>query len=322
MDKKFDDLIRRYQSGTCTDQEKALVEKWLASREGSKQSEKLSTEEREKLLAEVSASLFEKIEQTKSGKQITMFPVWRMAAAILLLAVASFIVWKFTKTDSLGAIETIQASAAGDEIKKVILSDGSIIWLKDNGTLTYPEKFTGKERNVTVTGEALFEVAKDAEHPFNITIGGMKVTVLGTSFNIKETAANIELLVLTGRVSVSSTNNNQNIIVMPNEKIRFDIANQQLAKVKPVEEETTQVVSQTEYSMNFRDTRMEEVIRRIEGKFDISVSLEDKRIGNCMITVNLTDQSVERTMETASQILGFSYEIKNNQITIRGSGCD
>ena len=109
---------------------------------------------------------------------------------------------------------------------------------------------------------------------------------------------------------------------MPNEKVLFDNANQQLAKVKLTEEEPDNVVSKTEYSMDFRDTRMEDVIRRIEGKFEVAVSLDDKRISNCMITVNLTDQSLDRTLETASQILGFTYKIEKNTVTIRGSGCD
>lgn len=322
-EKGFSDLIRRYQSGTCTEQEKELIEKWLESRNESKQASKLSTQERNEMLSDISNSLFVKIEYgVGKGRQVKMFTGWKVAAAIALLAVSSYFVWQYVNTGSFTKIEMLQASSTGDEVKKTMLPDGSIIWLKGNSTLSYPEKFTGNKRNVVLTGEALFEVAKDPSHPFNISCGNMKATVLGTSFNIKETTANIEVLVLTGRVSLSSTNANQSIIVMPNEKVLFDNANEQLAKVKTVETEPVEIVRKTEYSMAFNATRMDDVIRRIEGKFNVSVSMEDKRLGNCMITVNLTDQSLERTMEMVSQILGFKYEIRKDRITIRGSGCD
>ncbi len=321
-EKRFDDLIRRYQSGTCTDQEKVLVEKWLASREESKQSDKLNAEERDQLLAEVSASLFERIEKSKSGRQVTMFPIWKVAAAILLLAVSSYFVWQYASTDSFTTIETLQAFSSGDEVKKTILPDGSIIWLKGNSTLSYPEKFTGNERNVVLTGEALFEVAKDPDHLFNIVCGDMKATVRGTSFNIKATSSNIEVLVLTGKVELTSSKTSQNVIVLPNEKALFSNADNQLAKVQAPEEEPVQVVKGTEYSMNFTRTKMNEVIRRIEGKFNVSVSMDNKNVGNCTISVDLTDQSLDKTLTIASNILGFTYEIKNNKITIHGNGCD
>lgn len=67
---------------------------------------------------------------------------------------------------------------------KIILADSTVVWANTATTLHYPPSFTGLERNVSLAGEAYFEVAKDAQRPFSVTANGMDVDVLGTKFNI------------------------------------------------------------------------------------------------------------------------------------------
>jgi ferric-dicitrate binding protein FerR (iron transport regulator) len=67
---------------------------------------------------------------------------------------------------------------------RIVLADGTKVWLNAASSLRYPTQFNGRERKVFLTGEAYFEVAKDAAHPFIVNTGGTDVTVLGTKFNI------------------------------------------------------------------------------------------------------------------------------------------
>lgn len=67
---------------------------------------------------------------------------------------------------------------------RLILADGSQVWLNASSSLHFPTAFTGKERNVELTGEAYFEVAKNKEKPFHVNVNGMQVEVLGTHFNV------------------------------------------------------------------------------------------------------------------------------------------
>jgi ferric-dicitrate binding protein FerR (iron transport regulator) len=67
---------------------------------------------------------------------------------------------------------------------RVVLADGTKVWLNAASTLQYPTAFTGSGREVRLTGEAYFEVAKDKQRPFLVTAGDMKVDVLGTHFDI------------------------------------------------------------------------------------------------------------------------------------------
>lgn len=67
---------------------------------------------------------------------------------------------------------------------RLALPDGSKVWLNAASSITYPTAFAGKERKVTITGEAYFEVAQDAGRPFRVAAGGQEIQVLGTSFNV------------------------------------------------------------------------------------------------------------------------------------------
>lgn len=77
---------------------------------------------------------------------------------------------------------TISVPAGGSY--KVVLPDGTSVWLNALSSLTYPTAFNGASREVTLTGEAYFEVAKNPAKPFIAKVDAMKVTVLGTHFNI------------------------------------------------------------------------------------------------------------------------------------------
>lgn len=89
---------------------------------------------------------------------------------------------------------------------KVVLSDGTRVWVNSQTTLQYPTAFTGKTRKLKLTGEAFFEVTHDQNHPFIVELNGVNVTVLGTSFNIKAypDEKTINTTVVTGLVGVNN----------------------------------------------------------------------------------------------------------------------
>lgn len=68
---------------------------------------------------------------------------------------------------------------------RLVLADGSAVWLNAASSITYPTGFRGAERVVSISGEAYFEVAHDAGHPFIVEQGDMRVRVLGTHFNVR-----------------------------------------------------------------------------------------------------------------------------------------
>jgi len=333
---EFKRLIEKYQQGLLSGREKRLLDEWFAAMGHDKVHPIWSAEDKLTLKTKILQQIEEEKIKTEAGEESSFIssrrlPVfwrrsrfqatYRIAASLFLLATVSYFVWQFRRTEP-GAVQVLQATAVGN-VNKVLLSDGSLVWLKGNSMLTYPKEFIGKERHVTLLGEALFEVTKDPSHPFVIQCGELTTTVLGTSFNIKSHEKNIEVVVLTGKVSLTSVSDKQGIVVLPNEKAVYNGLNKQLVKVETVKkEEKIATVASTEYRMDFDDTRMGEIIRRIEGKFNVKVMISDPKLGNCMITADFTDQSLDKTFDMISQALGFEYEIDGNQISLRGTGCD
>lgn len=260
---------------------------------------------------------------TPKGGDVTSvdrFPWIKVAAAVLLLVVASAALWRFQPSLFQGkdvAVHSVRSSGT----QKILLQDGSIVWLKGNSTLTYPNVFSGETRAVSLVGEALFEVAKDAAHPFTIECGDLTTTVLGTSFNIRSGHEHTEIVVLTGKVSVESKREAQKTVILPNEKAVYNHVQKALTKLAAAEDESVAIIDGTEYSMNFEDTPMKEVVKRIEDKFGVDVAMADASLGNCMITANLTDQSLDLTLEMISKSLRTNYTINNGHVLLQGSGC-
>lgn len=323
---EFRQLIEKYQEGLLSGHEKALLDEWFDALGKNNTPGGWMIEDKIKLRHKILQQIRkERILSAGAFQRAPLSPEWpwrnifRAAASFLLLLTISFLVWQFA-----GGSRPEKEAATPGEVRKIILADGSIVWLKGKSTLTYPEEFTGNDRSVTLLGEALFEVARDVEHPFTIQCGDLVTTVLGTSFNIREKEENIEVIVLTGKVLLTSENDKSGLIVLANEKAVYGVVEKRLTKVDVVigEDETTAAVVGTEYSMDYEDTRMNEIIRRIEGKFDMKITMQDPKLGNCMITANFTGQSLERTLNMMSQALGFDYEIKDNTVILRGGGCN
>lgn len=314
-DREFGRLIEKYQKGQLSNKEKKLFDLWFESMGNDDGKEAWTDEDKQRLKAKILSSM--KPDQ-KSVFMNKFKVIHRVAASVIVLAALAYTVLQYGLKPKI----TIQQATSSTEINKVILPDGSLVWLKGNSRLNFPTAFSGNSRNVTLQGEALFEVAKDPAHPFVIQCGDLITTVLGTSFNIKTTQENIEVVVLTGKVSLTSVTDKQGLIVLPNQKAVYNGQQKQLAKVESAGEEKMAAIKGTEYNMEFEDTPMKEIIKRIEGKFNVKVHTRDPKLNNCMVTGNFTDQSLEGTINIISQALSFEYEIMDDGVLLKGAGCE
>ncbi|TCC87960.1 FecR family protein [Pedobacter frigiditerrae] len=251
-----------------------------------------------------------------------------IAASILLICSAGLWIWQ-SENQKDDVIAKIQTSTSG-KIIKVYLPDQSIVWLKGNSRLDYPSKFSDSTRNVTLHGEALFEVAKDKRHPFVIQAGKYVTRVLGTSFNINENQINktFRLTVFTGKVAVfSSSVDRKNkttspIIVTPGNE--FAVLNPSVTPrvIAAPSTEKAEMFYGTEYDMNFENVGFNEVKQRIEKKFNILINADSDKYSYCTISADVTDQSLESTLKVICSALDIKYSINKDQITLTGGGCN
>lgn len=210
MKEQFDILLPLVLAGEASaDQEKTFFE--LLEKNG-----EWETEYREALRIWMAASslgyrtddALQKV-QPHTGRVIAMKPRrWRIpaiAASVLLLAgLFTWALWKNAATaDDPFVGPQVVTIQAGDEVKMVHLPDSSVVWLNRHSEISYPERFAGNERRVSLKGEAYFDVVSDKSKPFITQTPSSVTRVLGTEYNLKETGDRCELNVTEGLVNFS-----------------------------------------------------------------------------------------------------------------------
>lgn len=106
---------------------------------------------------------------------------------------------------------------------KLQLADGTQVYLNSATDLRYPVAFTGSERRVYLKGEAYFEVAKDAEHPFIVVTDDVQVRVYGTSFNVNTLGADgVRTVLVEGKVGIRGQDSDREFVLKPNELAFYD----------------------------------------------------------------------------------------------------
>ncbi|WP_295128789.1 FecR family protein [uncultured Chitinophaga sp.] len=152
----------------------------------------------------------------------------------------------------------------------LVLPDGSEVWLNAGSAITYPTGFTGKERSVTLKGEAYFEIAQNASQPFMVKVGGSEVKVLGTRFNINayDNEVFVRTTLLQGSVSVSTGHRSR--ILQPGQQSTVSGVDVQVQTV-----DVSQVMAWKNGLFNFENAGVKDVMNQLERWYDIEVQYEN-----------------------------------------------
>ncbi len=315
----LDRLLERYVRGEVSPAERVRIEAWLdAIGDKDDAGHQLSKEEEDKILLKLARSIPSSEEFTPpklKRKLRSDFWILRIAASLLLITVLSYAIWQFTPSG-----KTQADAVARNEVEKIILNDGSLVWLRGDSKVIYYEKADEPARYATLEGEALFEVAKDPDRPFTVQCGDARVTVLGTSFSIRSAATMVEVTVLAGKVNLSSAGNVVGIDLRPSEKAVYR-SNGKFERLETQADEIASLTENTDFDMAFDNREMAEVFRRLERKFDVAIELSDPEIANCRITIDLTDKSLDHSLKLVSEVLNIRYTVDRQTVTISGHGC-
>lgn len=184
-----------------------------------------------------------------------------------------------TETDKTYSsdIELLTLATPNGGQYQVTLPDGSRVWLNASSSITYPGAFSGGKREVTLRGEAYFEVTKDAAKPFIVNTETQRVTVLGTSFNINaytnENLSKTTLLTGSVRVNVKSDD-----VVSRNEKVlepgQQSVIGDNGRTVAVLQVDPTTAVAWKNGFFDFHGLNIQEAMKQIERWYDVKVTYE------------------------------------------------
>lgn len=251
--------------------------------------------------------------RTEKKQSVFLNPVWRVAAMIvIILAIGggSFFVGLNLKQnkDTL-----VQVEAPSGEKSKVLLTDGTHVWLNSGSSLTYN---TTDPRKVNVDGEAYFEVAKDKTHPFEVsTPSGMKVTVLGTKFNLRnyDDEKRVEATLDEGQIAISGIHQYKPVILAPGQQADYNLKSGKLV-VKNVNPEIFSLWKNN--VLRFSDVSFAELVPRIERWYGVSIELDPKISQSDRFTMTIKTESLRELLNMMQLTSKFEYKINGEDVKI------
>lgn len=232
----------------------------------------------------------------------------RVAAAVIILVVSAFALWQLgSNRNALTEFST----ALNDVSKPVlVLPDGTNVTVNRNSKISYPKKFTGNTREVTLSGEAFFDVTPNPEKPFIIHANGASVKVLGTSFNVYAYGNEpvVEVMVKTGKVELQGSNArtaSRSVLLMPGEKGVFVKEKGEMAKQH---EPNFNHFSWLTNEIEFDNTPLPEVVATINRAFPVKVETAADVDQNLHLTATFNQQKPEYILDVLALTLNLRLE--------------
>lgn len=253
---------------------------------------------------------------------IPMLPVrrlsiWRkvsaVAAVVLLLVLGGYGVWEvkpYLQPETYFAFE-----APYGEKSKMVLADGTVVWLNAGSTLKYSNRFNAANREVELDGEAYFEVTKHDGATFVVRTGSFDVQVKGTKFNV--TAYSDDAFATTTLLegAVELLHGEQVISMYPGESIRLDLASNKFVRSKV---NAVQSRAWAENRIEYDAITLKELVTRLSRQYDVNITLEPGKSESKKFRVSIRNgETIGEVLSAISEIIPIKIERKGKDIYIR-----
>lgn len=317
-------LIEKYLKGNCTPEEVAAIHEWYNSFEEEQDpvdfiSSQQQQELKERLLTNIKRNVAtgnvrsREINSRKNISRTLIYMLSGVAAMVILTIGVFFYIQKTSSSLDLGDVHVVNMTKT---IQKLVLSDGSIIWLNPKSKVIYPQNFTSTQREIKMQGEAFFEVTPDPRRPFIIYSANVITRVWGTSFRIRAYEnIPVEVSVLTGKVSVQlQTKEKSELILLPHQTATY-LKNADLLK-KGVEKKTSAMSIWKKETLTFDNEPIREVIKVLNTHFEVNISTADEKLLDYVLKADFTDQSLPSILEMLRKSLDVENEISEGGIIL------
>ena len=259
--------------------------------------------------AEATYPLLEKKLFTNKPRRLFLRRAVAIAAAIAVLCIPAWLVYKHTATDGMMQIY------ACSEMKTVHLPDGTNVTLNHFSTLTLAKSFRKDKREVILDGEAYFEVAKDHKHPFTVKTRNMDVQVLGTHFDVNAYGRNTEVKTMLYQGSVAVRCNEKSALLKPGEMAVYNKCNH-ILRQKAIPD-MSDYISWIKGQYIFNNLSINDVAAELSNSFGVNIVIPDKHLQQFRITARFCHGEKLTTILTILHEAGyFEYSVDRNRITI------
>jgi len=295
---------------------------------------KLQIAEKNEMIEAAGAAEIQTIASRRRIIKIVKIVTWT-AAAILLFA---FPMFNWNQGTDKGRISEIIAPKHG--LSKIQLSDGTRVWLNSGSKLGYDANYGVKFRKVTLVGEAYFDVAKDAQHPFIVTTSTISIKVLGTQFNLRSYSNDktTEAALIRGQIELTVLKNpEKKIILKASEKLTVVNNNEPVAVKATSSTGSARVTEETplialsrihkakqdtlpsealwlENKLAFDAEEFESIAQKLERRYDVTIVFGNDAVKRLRFTGRFQNESIIKALKALQTTTYFHYKTEDNQI--------
>lgn len=244
---------------------------------------------------------------------------WATAAAVFaLVAALSFIYGGKTVEQALGDV-TVEAPLGSCSCLR--LPDGTVIHLNAGSRITYSQKFGVSERNVSLSGECWFDVAKNEDIPFCVSTEDLSVKVLGTQFNFKDYPEDLEAIVTLkkGRVALSNKLQNETEKYLnPNQRVILDKHN---GEMRIESKDASNADLWTSGNLFFDEELLSDIAKELERHYNVRITMIGEKIRSMRVYGNFSTKEMSLTdiLDNLTATNRVSYSISDGVVTLRAT---
>lgn len=354
----IDDLIRKFKEGNISFEEFSLLSSYFKENEPKGEMllffEQIWSEAYGNEYAASNTLKLEKIKRKIGYESISpvkpnlILQILRYAAVLFIGFGISYFFFSRKHNNPQQYISAFQQITVPYGSKStVILPDGSTVILNSGSKLKYPNNFGNDSRMVTLEGEGYFDVKKDKKKPFFVNVSGIKVKVLGTTFNVKAypEEKSIETSLITGSIEIYKDDNSEEktplVVLKPNQRAILEKSSKTILSVnnrtqdergkifEPAKtalketisvktgDETIASVAWKDNKLIFNNELFSDIATRIERWYGVEIIVENYReLEETRLSGKFDKETVEQAIEALRYATPFKFKIEKNIITI------
>jgi transmembrane sensor len=317
-EQQFRELLDRYLTNTASASEREILDRFFDSYH-SGLSDPAFLKKHPEIQQEILRDIHSRIGQGSASHNRSW--LWLpLAAVISVFALA----WFFLDGDVLPrngrrtTLKVIEEKTTAGEKLSVRLPDGSSVLLNGDSEISYPEVFGEDVREVTVAGEAYFDVVKNT-HPFIVHANQIRTEVLGTSFNVKSRKGkSVEVTLVEGKVNVISRSG-RSVVLKPSQQAVIEINS---GDVSSREVDILPYTSWKDNILFFEKMNLKEAVASVELWYGVKIQIMNPSLEHCVITGKYHDEPLGNVLSSFQFLLDLKIErLGEQQYAISGKGC-
>ena len=240
---------------------------------------------------------------------------WRNVAAVLLLPIMAVSIYLYTSKNLIQSSgQVVQYVVADGQKSKVILADGTQVWLNSGSTLSVSMDRNNR-RKVQLVGEAFFDVTKDKREPFLVETKDYSVKVFGTQFNVRayKDQAESETILKEGSISIL-THSNEEIKMAPGQRFFLDKTKKySISQVNP------DIYMSWKYNvLKINNEKLQDLLVRMEHWYGVKIQVDNyDRVKDLKYTLTIKTESLREMLDLMSYVTPLNYKIEGEDVILK-----